>query len=48
MVAEADGRVLVVPIAPARDGDPARCRPIGCYEASARQAAIYRKDRDDN
>jgi hypothetical protein len=25
MVAEVDGRVLVVPIAPSRDGDPTRC-----------------------
>lgn len=33
------GRVLMVPLAPARSGDPARCRPIGCYEASQAFAA---------
>ena len=34
MVAEVDGTVLMVPLAPARDGNPRRCRPIGCYQAS--------------
>jgi hypothetical protein len=38
------GRVLMVPLAPARGGDPRRCRPIGCYEASQALAAQYRKD----
>lgn len=47
MVAEIAGTVLVVPIAPARDDDPTRCRPIGCYKASAGLAAQYRKDRYD-
>jgi hypothetical protein len=41
----AGGRVLVVPLAPARSGDPRRCRPIGCYEAADRLAAQYRRDR---
>ena len=45
MCAEVAGRVLVVPLAPARDGDPSRCRPIGCYEASAELATQYRRDR---
>lgn len=45
MCAEIDGRVLVVPLAPSRHGDPARCRPIGCYEASQDLSAQYRKDR---
>ena len=45
MVAEVSGKVLMVPLAPARSGDPARCRPIGCYEASKALAAQYRKDR---
>lgn len=27
MCGEVGGRVLVVPLAPARDGDPRRCRP---------------------
>lgn len=47
MVAEVEGRVLVVPIAPAKDGDVRRCRPIGCYEASPGLASTYRRDRDD-
>jgi hypothetical protein len=45
MCAEVGGRVLVVPLAPSRDGNPRRCRPIGCYEASANLAAQYRRDR---
>ena len=44
MCAEVAGRVLVVPLAPARDGDPRRCRPIGCYEASAELTEQYRRD----
>ncbi len=47
MVAEVAGAVLVVPIAPSRSGDPTRCRPIGCYQASSGLAATYRGDRDD-
>jgi hypothetical protein len=45
IVAEVSGKVLMVPLAPARSGDPARCRPVGCYEASKALAAQYRKDR---
>ena len=45
MCAEVGGRVLVVPLAPARSGDPHRCRPIGCYEASPGIATRYRRDR---
>lgn len=45
MVAEIAGRVLVVPLAPARDGDPSRCRPIGCYLAAEHLARRYREDR---
>lgn len=47
MVAEVAGTVLVVPIAPSRSGDPSKCRPIGCYEASSGLAATYRRDRDE-
>lgn len=47
MVAEVDGRVLAVPIAPSRVDDPTRCRPIGCYEASVALAELYRGDRND-
>jgi hypothetical protein len=45
MCAEVDGRVLVVPLAPARDANPRRCRPIGCYEAAPGLASQYRRDR---
>jgi hypothetical protein len=45
MVAEVDGTVLMVPLAPARDGNPTRCRPIGCYQASIHLADQYRRDR---
>ncbi len=45
MVAEVDGTVLMVPLAPARDGNPKRCRPIGCYQASKHLADQYRRDR---
>jgi hypothetical protein len=44
MCAEVGGRVLMVPLAPARSGDPRRCRPIGCYQASEALAAQYRED----
>jgi hypothetical protein len=46
MVAEVGGTVLQVPIAPSKAGDPTRCRPIGCYEASRKDAMKYRRDRD--
>jgi hypothetical protein len=46
MVAEvAGGTVLMVPLAPSREGDPTRCRPIGCYRASKNPADRYRRDR---
>ena len=45
MVSEVPGRVLVVPLAPPNSGDARKCRPIGCYEASAALAARYREDR---
>lgn len=43
--AEVAGQVLVVPLAPSNTGDPARCRPIGCYVAADHLARRYRKDR---
>ena len=45
MCAEVSGRVLVVPLAPSRSGNPHRCRPIGCYEAAQGLATQYRRDR---
>jgi hypothetical protein len=45
MVADVEGRVLVVPLAPSDRGDPSRCRPIGCYEASTGLEEQYGADR---
>jgi hypothetical protein len=45
MVAEIEGDVLVVPLAPSDSGDPTRCRPIGCYVAAKHLADRYREDR---
>jgi len=45
MVAEIEGRVLVVPLAPPDAGDTSKCRPIGCYVAAEQLAARYREDR---
>jgi hypothetical protein len=45
MVAEVAGRILVVPLAPPRSGDPRRCRPIGCYAAAEHLARRYLEDR---
>jgi hypothetical protein len=45
MCAEIGGRVLMVPLAPSRSGDPRRCRPVGCYEASPALVVQYREDR---
>lgn len=45
MIAEVHGQVLVVPLAPARTGNPQHCRPIGCYIASVQLADHYREDR---
>jgi hypothetical protein len=45
MVAEVAGRILVVPLAPPRSGDPRRCRPIGCYVAAEHLARRYLEDR---
>jgi len=47
VVTEVDGQILVVPIAPSRNGDPTRCRPIGCYVASVELARLYRGDQHD-
>lgn len=45
MVAEVGGRVLAVPLAPSRSGNPRYCRPIGCYLAADHLARRYREDR---
>ena len=45
MVSEVSGLILVVLLAPPNSGDAGKCRPIGCYEASAVLAPQYREDR---
>ena len=45
MVAEVSGKVLMVPLAPSRSGNPSRCRPIGCYLAAENLAKRYKEDR---
>ncbi|WP_420445917.1 hypothetical protein [Candidatus Poriferisodalis sp.] len=45
MVAEVNGDVLAVPLAPSKSGDSTRCRPIGCYEAPRYLTAQYMEDR---
>jgi hypothetical protein len=45
MVAQIDGDVLVVPLAPADSGQAAHCRPIGCYMAATHLADRYLEDR---
>jgi len=44
LVGEVGGRVLVVPLAPPRSGDPRKCRPIGCYAVHGTTAEDYRTD----
>jgi hypothetical protein len=45
MVAEVDGEIVVVPLAPSNSSDPTRCRPIGCYVAAKHLADRYLEDR---
>ena len=45
MVSALGGRVLVVPLAPPDSGNPAMCRPIGCYVAPTHLANRYKEDR---
>lgn len=44
MVGEVDGVVVTVPLAPPRSHNPAKCRPIGIYPASATEREAYRHD----
>jgi hypothetical protein len=45
MVAEIDGKVVMVPLAPSDHGDLTKCRPIGCYSAAKHLADRYKEDR---
>ncbi len=45
MIAEVEGRVLTVPLAPSRSRDLRSCRPIGCYVAADQLARRYQEDR---
>jgi hypothetical protein len=44
MVARVPGAIIVVPLAPSRNGDPTKCRPIGIFEPSRALAERYYKD----
>ena len=45
MVGEVPGLILVVPLAPPRDQDVSRCRPIGIYSASQQLRMRYLEER---
>ena len=45
MLANIAGQVVMVPLAPSDHGDPAKCRPIGCYVAAKHLADRYKEDR---
>ena len=43
VLAELPGHgVVIIPLAPARSGDPRRCRPIGIYRAGPTEIRSYR------
>jgi hypothetical protein len=44
LVTAIEGVIVTVPLAPARSGDPSKCRPIGLYAASASEQDRYRQD----
>ena len=44
MVARIPGAIVLVPLAPSRNGDPRRCRPIGIYEPSRALTRRYEED----
>ena len=41
LVAHIPGAFVVIPLAPSRSGDPAKCRPIGIYSAPQHLVALY-------
>jgi hypothetical protein len=45
MLADIADQVVMVPLAPSDDGDPAKCHPIGCYVAAKHLADRYKEDR---
>jgi hypothetical protein len=45
MCGEIDGIVVSVALAPAKSGDPQKCRPIGLNKASAEESKRYLEDR---
>ena len=45
MVASVGGRILAIPLAPSRSGNPRTCRPIGCYPAPTPLAQRFRGER---
>jgi len=44
LVTAIENVVVTVPLAPARSGDPTKCRPIGLYAASRSEQDQYRRD----
>jgi hypothetical protein len=44
MVARLPERIVVVPLAPPRSGDPRKCRPIGIYDPSRSLVERYEED----
>ena len=45
MLADIADDVVMVPLAPSDNGDPTKCRPIGCYIAAKYLANRYQEDR---
>ena len=43
MIGETPGIVLKVPLAPPKEPDPTKCRPIGLYRANAGERKRYRE-----
>lgn len=44
MVGDIESIIICVPLAPPRSGDPKKCRPIGIYEAAAKEVEAYLRD----
>jgi hypothetical protein len=44
MIGEVPGVLLTIPLARARPGNTAKCRPIGIYQASENERRRYRED----
>jgi hypothetical protein len=47
MIGQVPGVVLVVPLARANSGNPAKCRPTSIHQATEREHRRYREDADE-